>query len=169
MLYSCGKAWGPKTIHGSFKTDKHWTLSRSFHNIGQVWDSVRNANSLIVHLTLCIPTRPPVTHVHVGVLDNARPTPGNSTCLSLEPCCLNQGFCRRPLLPGLLLFQLVLCISAPIREKNITYKSVCVLFYLLLDSCFMLRSRQKSGPVWVIIKVATSSLTCEGLPPGRDK
>lgn len=76
--------------------------------------------------------RPPVTHVHVRVLDNARTTPGNSTCLSLEPCCLNQGFCRWPLLPGLLLFQLVLCMSAPIREKKKLHINVCALFYLLL-------------------------------------
>ena len=37
----------------------------------------------------------------------ARKTPGNSTCLSLEPCCLNQALCRWPLLLCLLLFQLL--------------------------------------------------------------
>lgn len=158
---------GPWTIHGSFKTYKHWTLSWSFHNTGLVWDSVRNADSLVgPHLTLCILTRPPVTHVHVRMLDNATMTPGKSTCLSLEPCCLNQGFCRWLLLPGLLLFQLVLCISAPIREKTL-HTNVYALFYLLLDSCFMFRSRQKAGPLWVIIKVAKPSLTCEGLPAFR--
>ena len=53
----------------------------------------------------------------------AKKTPGNSTCLSLEPCCLNQALCRWPLLLCLLLFQLLWCISAPKRQKEETKRN----------------------------------------------
>ena len=83
---------------------------------------------------------------------NARKTRGNSTCLSLEPCCLNPALCRWPLLPCLLLYQPLLCISAPKRQKEetkITCKCMCAHLSLVCFwqfSSFTYRTRQKDVP-----------------------
>lgn len=95
--------------------------------------------------------------------------PGSSTCLSSEPCCLNQGFCWWLLLPRLLFCQLFLCISAAKREKKKqVYEQMCVsacmhvLFCLLLHSFLMLGARQVDDPTGVLTRATTASLTSKG-------
>ena len=110
-------------------------------------------------------------HVCEGA-GNTRKTRGNSTCLSLEPCCLNPALCRWPLLPCLLLCQLLLCISAPKRQKEetkITCKCMCAHLSLVCFwqfSSFTYRTRQKDVPNLSYHESRHQALPGEGLPPG---
>lgn len=103
---------------------------------------------------------------------NARKTRGNGTCLSLEPCCLNPALCRWPLLLCLLLCQLLLCISAPKRQKEetkITCKCTCAHLSLVCFwqfGSFTYRTRQKDVPNLSYHESRHQSLPGEGLPPG---